>query len=67
LSHLDSNLARLIRFREGVRYETESRSGTKFGVVCFPWQEEFLRVYMEGLVGFRVVSMEKLWKTLQLN
>jgi len=64
LSHLDSDLARLIRFRECVRYETETRPGTKFGVVCFPWQEDFLRIYMEGLVGFRVIKPEDLWNAI---
>ena len=51
LSHLDSDLARLIRFRECVRYETETRPGTKFGVVCFPWQEDFCGFIWKGWLG----------------
>jgi len=65
LSHLDSDLARLIRFREGVRFENETRPGKLFGVVCYPWQVEFLRAYLEGSAGLRVIQMEALWDALQ--
>jgi len=65
LSHLDSDLARLIRFREGVRFENETRPGKQFGVVCYPWQVEFLRAYLEGDAGLRIISMEALWDALQ--
>ena len=65
LSHLDSDLARLIRFHEGVRFEMETRPGKQFGVVCYPWQVEFLRAYLEGDAGLRIISMETLWYALQ--
>jgi len=65
LSHLDSDLGRLIHFREGVRFETEEQTGRQFGVVCYPWQVEFLRAYLEGCAGLRVIRMEALWDALQ--
>ena len=40
LSHLDGDLARLLRFREGLW----THSG-KFEVVCFPQQTEFVREF----------------------
>jgi len=61
-SHLDSDLARLIRFREGLRLEKDT--GNQFEVLGYPWQEEFLRTYMEGLVGFRVIKPEDLWNAI---
>ena len=65
LSHLDSDLARLIRFREGVRFENETRPGKQFGVVCYSWQVEFIRAYLEDAVALRVIRMENLWDALQ--
>ena len=65
LSHLDSDLGRLIRFREGVRYETEERTGRLFGVVCYPWQAEFLRAYLDSAVKLRIIKMEDLWNAMQ--
>jgi len=58
LSHLDSDLARLIRFREGLRLETDT--GRQFEVVCYPWQAEFLRTYLEGCARLRIIKMETL-------
>jgi hypothetical protein len=58
LSHLDSDLGRLIRFREGLRLETDT--GREFGVVCYPWQAEFLRTYLEGCVRLRIIKLETL-------
>ena len=58
LSHLDSDLARLIRFREGLRLETDTER--QFGVVCYPWQAEFLRTYLDGATRLRIIKMENL-------
>jgi len=41
LSHLDSDLGRLIRFREGVRYETEERTGGCSGWCVIPGRRSF--------------------------
>jgi hypothetical protein len=48
LSHLDSNVARLIRFREALKTYSEPAD-----VLCFPWQTEFLRNYLGTLAGLR--------------
>jgi hypothetical protein len=48
LSHLDSDVARLIRFREALETYPEPAD-----VLCFPWQTEFLRSYLGTLAGLR--------------
>jgi hypothetical protein len=48
LSHLDGDIARLIRFREALAARTEPAE-----VLCFPWQTGFLRAYLGGLAGLR--------------
>jgi hypothetical protein len=58
LSHLDSDLGRLIRFREGLRLENDT--GRLFGAVCYPWQAEFLRAYLDGSARLRIIEMENL-------
>ena len=52
LSHLDGDLARLLRFREGLW----THSG-KFEVVCFPQQTEFVRDFLGTRVGIRVIPL----------
>jgi len=56
LSHLDSDLARLIRFREGFRDKTDKA----FEVMCFPWQRAYLQEYLGDLVTLRTIEMEVL-------
>jgi hypothetical protein len=48
LSHLDSDLARLIRFRDAL-----TRRTGPVEVLCYPWQTEFLRGYLGELAGIR--------------
>jgi len=71
-SHLDSDLARLIRFREGLRLEKEgfpwqTETERQFEVVGYPWQAEFLKAYLGGAtkLRFRAIPMETLWNALQ--
>ena len=52
LSHLDGDLARLLRFREGLW----SQSG-KLEVVCFPQQAEFVREFLGDRVGIRSIEV----------
>lgn len=52
-SHLDGDLARLIRFREAV----ESQTGS-FEVLCFPHQMPFLREYLGQLVRYKTIDMD---------
>lgn len=60
LSHLDGDLARLLRFREGLW----SHSG-KFEVVCLPQQAEFVREFLGDRVVVREIRIETVEETLQ--
>jgi hypothetical protein len=53
LSHLDGDIARLLRFREGLW----SRQG-KAEVVCFPQQVPFVEDFLGGLADLRVVELD---------
>lgn len=53
LSHLDGDLARLIRFKEGI----EGRTGP-FEVLCFPHQVDFLREYLAGRAVIKTIEMD---------
>ncbi len=55
LSHLDGDIARLIRFRQAL----ENGAGP-FEVLCFPWQAAFLREYLGGAVPLRLLSIDAL-------
>ena len=61
LSHLDGDLARLLRFREGLW----THSG-KFEVVCFPQQVEFVRDFLGERAGVREISIEAVEKELEV-
>ena len=52
LSHLDGDIARLIRFRESQDYRAEPAD-----VLCFPWQTGFLKLYLNGLAGLRELDI----------
>lgn len=52
-SHLDGDLARLIRFREAI----ENRHG-RFEVLCFPYQTHFLREYLSPMVEIKTIEMD---------
>jgi hypothetical protein len=61
LSHLDADLARLIKFREGIQKHTDKR----FMVVCYPWQRDFLRAYLGEHVKLKIISMEELQNAIE--
>lgn len=52
-SHLDGDLARLIRFREAMDPQTE-----KFEVLCFPDQAPLLREYLTPRVSLKTIDMD---------
>jgi len=60
-SHLDSDIARLVRFREALETQTE-----KFEVLCFPWQAGFLKEYLGQRVILKQLEMQSLEKSLSL-
>ena len=53
LSFLDSDLARLVRFREVVEHDPE-----EYEVVCYPYQVSLLRKYMGEKVGITTLDLE---------
>lgn len=55
LSHLDGDIARLVRLRQAL----ENGAGP-VEVLCFPWQSPFLREYLGTAVPLRELSMEAL-------
>jgi len=70
-SHLDSDIARIIRFRDVLKIHNsergaEGREQMQFDVVCFTWQAEFLRKYLGGLVRLRPVDMGRVLKVLRI-
>ena len=62
LSHLDGDLARLLRFREGLW----SHKG-EFEVVCFPQQAGFVRQFLGFQVGVRTIPMDVVERELSLG
>jgi hypothetical protein len=60
-SHLDGDLARLIRFKDGLDSAEEA-----FEVLCYPWQEAFLREYLGDRVKRIPIMMEDIEDALSL-
>lgn len=53
LSHLDGDIARLVRFKEAIQNQ-----GGKFEVLCYPHQAEFISNYLGGNVGIKTINMD---------
>lgn len=62
LSHLDGDIARLVRFKEAIQTQTG-----KFEVLCFPHQTHFLREYMGRLVEIKIIDMDSVETELGLE
>lgn len=52
LSHLNGDIARLIRFREAIEHQPGA-----FEVLCFPHQAGFLREYLGQLAGIKTIEL----------
>jgi hypothetical protein len=61
-SYLDSDIARLIRFREALDGQTE-----KFEALCFPWQVAFLKEYLGSHVILKQIEMEAIETALGIQ
>ncbi|ANU53082.1 hypothetical protein I5Q82_16060 [Acutalibacter muris] len=61
-SHLDSDLNRLIRFKEAI----EHMPGP-FEVLCFPHQVEFLREYLEGRAVIKTIGLEAIEQAFEIK
>ena len=62
LSHLDGDLARLLRLRQALEH-----SEARCEVLCFPWQTAFVRDYLGNRVGLREVTVDALEDALGLT
>ncbi len=61
-SHLDSDIARLVRLRQALEHYV----GT-IEVVCFPWQTVFLRSYLNDKARLREITMDALEEALDIG
>lgn len=59
LSHLDGDIARLVRLRQALEY-----SEVPFEVLCYSWQAAFLHEYLGGRVRLREIAMDALEEVL---
>lgn len=62
LSHLDGDIARLVRFREAV----QNQSG-RYEILCFPHQARFLGAYVGKLAAIKTISLEVIEAELNLK
>jgi len=58
-SHLDGDIARLIRFKGALKSDALS-----FEVICFPWQKQFLIDYLGKSVSIKSIEMPIILKAL---
>lgn len=66
LSHLDGDIARLVRLRQALEHTEAS-----FEVLCFSWQTAFLSAFLHGYLGgraaLREIAMDALDEALGMN
>ena len=60
LSHLDSDLCRLNRFREAIIDEPDE----KYEVLCFEWQYDFVKKFLGDLAKVTVISFDAVDKEM---
>ena len=62
LSHLDGDLARLLRLHQALEHIS-----APVELLCFPWQTPFLRGYLGSRVQLRELAIEMLEDALELD
>ena len=60
LSHLDSDLCRLNRFREAIIDDPND----KYEILCFEWQYDFVKKFLDDLAKVTVISFDAVDKEL---
>lgn len=60
LSHLDGDIGRLIRFREGIENQH-----LQCEVLCYPEQVKFLKAYLGELVSLKTISLDAMESALK--
>jgi len=61
-SHIDSDIARLIRLREALEIQNKP-----FEILCLGWQVGFLKKYMGSAVRLRQLEMTKILQALNIS
>ena len=61
-SHIDSDIARLIRFSEALPAHDKP-----FEILCLTWQVEFLKKYLGNTVGLRQLESSKILHALNIT
>ena len=60
LSHFDGDIARLIRFREGIEhFEFENE------IICFPHQAEYVRAYLGSRSRIKTIDLSTIEKAFE--
>lgn len=62
LSHLDSDIAKLIRFNDAV-----SAQSVKAEILCYPYQVDFIREYTDRHVSIKTIDMDLVESELGLE
>lgn len=62
LSHLDGDIARLVRVRQALEH-----SKVPYEIMCFPWQCPFLHGYIGPRAQLREISMTDLEAALGIG
>ena len=62
LSHLDGDIARLVRVRQALEH-----SGAPYEILCFPWQSQFVDRYIGGRAQLREIGLPDLEDALGLR
>ena len=60
LSHLNSDLCRLNRFREAIIDDPND----KYEVLCFEWQYDFVKKFLDDLAKVTVISFDAVDKEM---
>ena len=61
-SHLDSDIARLMRFSQGLSLRSES-----FEIICFPWQTGFLKMFLGPRVVLKEIDPNIVFQALDIK
>lgn len=62
LSHLDGDIARLVRVRQALEH-----SKVSYEILCYPWQSAFLHGYLGNRVQLREIDMDDLEDALGIG
>jgi len=62
LSHLDGDLARLLRFCRAAREDPAHR----YEVLAFPFQAEYIKAVTEGILTIKCIELDAVFRFMRL-